>query len=418
MLPGALAAACYRGAPVDRRSASALTIALALGWLAIGYLNVARGAAHAGAGYRFWAFQHHCYSDVIALHGDRYLGGGRPVPYVEDQVEYPVLLGAVLWLASFAPGGALGHFTATYALLAGCLALALAALFRTPGARPWWLGATPVLVYYAGLNWDLLPVALIALALLALDGDRPGAGGALAALGASAKLFPIALVPPAAAALWARGPRARVVRFAAALAAVIAVLNLPLALAAPDGWSWFFRYNAARGAENSIWDALHVQRGTLLDALSLAPVAISSALGALAAGRAAGGGAGSGRAVRLATALALVVWIATNKVWSPQYALYGFLAGALAAAPLSHFLVLSAVSAADFHLSFEVRARRWDPWFRDNLWHPANVVRTVLWIAFAAWIARELWREARAAGAGSGAGSTQPSGAVSSSGTR
>ena len=33
-----------------------------------------------GAGYRFWAFQHHCYSDVIALHGDRYLGGGRPRP--------------------------------------------------------------------------------------------------------------------------------------------------------------------------------------------------------------------------------------------------------------------------------------------------------------------------------------------------
>ncbi len=97
--------------------------------------------------------------------------------------------------------------------------------------------------------------------------------------------------------------------------------------------------------------------------------------------------------MRLGTALSLVVWIATNKVWSPQYALYGFLAGALAGAPLPHFLVLSAASAADFHLSFEVRARRWDPWFRDTLWQPMNVMRTLLWLALAAWIARELWRE-------------------------
>src|SRR5512133_3201023 len=106
---------CYGGArPMDRRRSTALALSLALVWLGAGYANVARGAAHAGAGYRAWAFAHHCYSDVIALHGDRYLGGGRPLPYVEDRIEYPVLLGVALWLASFAPGGALGHFTATY----------------------------------------------------------------------------------------------------------------------------------------------------------------------------------------------------------------------------------------------------------------------------------------------------------------
>ena len=114
--------------PMLRSRTTALTLALALVWLAIGYANVARGAAHAGAGYRFWAFQHHCYSDVIALHGDRYLGGGRPLPYLEDRIEYPVLLGVALWAASFAPGGALGHFTATYLFLSACLVVALLAL--------------------------------------------------------------------------------------------------------------------------------------------------------------------------------------------------------------------------------------------------------------------------------------------------
>lgn len=377
------------------RTAAAVTIALSLLWLSLGYVNVARGAAHAGAGYRFWSFQHHCYSDIIALHGDRYLGGGRPAPYLEDRIEYPVLLGLALWLPSFAPGGALGHFTATYLALAACLAVALWALFRTPGAAPWWLGATPALVYYAGLNWDLLPIALVTLAALAIQAGRAGASGALAGLGVSAKLFPAALVAPALGLLAAYGRRRPLLRFLAALSAVLLAVNLPFALAAYDAWSWFFRFNAGRGAENSIWDALGVPAGPLLETLSAAPLALAAVLAALAAARAARRGGDGARAVRLGTALTLVVWVATNKIWSPQYALYGFVAGALAAAPFPHFAVLSAMSALDFHLAFEVRAREWDPAFRDGIWHPANVVRTLLWLVLAGWIARELWRAAR-----------------------
>jgi hypothetical protein len=385
---------------VDRRRAAALTTALALLWLALGYANVARGASHAGAGYRFWAFQHHCYSDVIALHGDRYLGGSRPVPYVEDRIEYPALLGLALWLPTFAPGGparALVHFTITYVFLAGCLAVALVALHRTPGAAPWWLGATPALVYFAGLNWDLLPIALLAGGALALSAARPAASGALAALGIAAKLFPATLVPPALGLLGARPPRRGLVRFLAALAAVLLAVNLPLALAAFDGWSWFFRFNATRGAENSLWDALRVPPGPLLEALSAGPLVLAAAFGAFATFRAArvSPRPDAARTALLATALALVAWIATNKIWSPQYALYGFLAGALAAAPLPFFVVLSAASAVDFHLAFEVRARRWDPAFRDGVWHPSNVVRSVLWLVLAAWIAREAWRASR-----------------------
>ena len=376
---------------MDRRRSTALAIALALVWLAAGYANVARGAAHAGAGYRLWAFRHHCYSDVIALHGDRYLGGGRPLPYLEDRIEYPPLLGVALWLASFAPGGALGHFTATYLFLAACLLVALAALARTPGAAPWWLGATPAVVYYAGLNWDLYPIALLALAVLAEQVARPATSGALAALGVSAKLFPAALVPAAAGALAFRPPRRALARFCAALAAVLLAVNLPVALAAPGAWGWFFRYNAARGAENSLWEALAVPRGPWLDALGLAPLAAAAALAFVASARAARRGGDAARAVRLGTALALVAWIATNKVFSPQYALYGFFAGALAAAPLPLFLALSAVSVADFHLAFEVRARDWEPWFRDRLVEPGHVVRTLLWLVLAAWIARALW---------------------------
>jgi hypothetical protein len=375
-----------------------LTVALALLWLALGYLNVARGATHAGPGYRFWAFQHHCYSDILALHGDRYLGGGRPLPYLEDRIEYPVLLGVALYLPSFVPGGALGHLTATYLFLAACLLVAIAALARLPDARPWWLGATPAIVHYAGLNWDLFPIALLVLAVLALSRARPAGAGALAGLGVSAKLFPGVLVPAAAGALETPGSRGALLRFGAALLGTLLALNLPVAVAAPEGWSWFFRFNAERGAENSLWDALHVEKGPLLELLSSGPVVLAGLAAFVLARRVARRRGDTRRAVALGTALGLVVWIATNKIWSPQYALYGFLAGALAAAPLPLFAALSAVSVADFHIAFEVRARRWEPAFRDLVFHPDAIVRTLLWLVLAAWIARELWRLSRAPG--------------------
>ncbi len=132
---------------MSRLRPRSVVLALALVWLALGYANIARGLFHTGPRYRFWSFQHFCYSDVIAMHGDRYLGGGHPRPYLDDRIEYPVLLGLALWLPSFVPGGPLAHFTATYLFLAACLLAALAALARTPGAAPWWLGATPALVY-------------------------------------------------------------------------------------------------------------------------------------------------------------------------------------------------------------------------------------------------------------------------------
>ena len=369
---------------------------LAALWLAAGWVNVARGAGHAGAGYRFWSFQHHCYSDIIALHGDRYLGGGRPLPYLEDRIEYPPLLGLFLWAPSFLGSGALLHFTVSYVLLAACLFVALWALARTPGAAPYWLGATPAIVYYAGLNWDLLPIALLAVGVLALERGRTAAAGALSAAGVSAKLFPAVMVPPALGAIaGGRSPVGSLVRFCGAGLAVTALVNVPLAVAAWDGWIWFFRFNAGRGAENSLWHALRVPPGPLLEVLSTAPLAVAAAVGAWAAFRVARRGDDPGRAVRLGTAFALVVWIATNKIWSPQYALYGFLAGALAAAPLGAFLALVAISVADFHLAFQVRALEWDPWFRDVVWHPGNVARTIAWLLLAAWIWARLAREAR-----------------------
>ena len=149
-----------------------------------------------------------------------------------------------------------------------------------------------------------------------------------------------------------------------------------------------------RGAENSIWHALGVGPGAALDLLSLGPVAAAGVWAALAA-RAAARGGEEQRAVRLGTALLLVLWIALNKVWSPQYALYGFLAGALAGAPGWLFAALSAASIADYLIEFEVRARHWEAAFVRRVVIPSEIARTLLWLLLAALVARALARAAR-----------------------
>jgi uncharacterized membrane protein len=276
------------------------------------------------------------------------------------------------------------------------------------------LAATPALGYYAFLNWDLIPIAFIVLSLEAIERSRAGRAGAWAALGMAAKLFPAALIPASVGAMMsgtAGGAAGTIpgtarphLRYLAIGTLVTLLVNLPLALFAYDGWSWFFRFNAARGAENSIWHALSGPSGRWLDLVALGPVALAGLFSLLLVRRVARFGADAGRdvrhralALRLGAALTLVTWIALNKVWSPQYALYGFLAGALVAAPGWLFVALSAISVADYHLEFQVRALDWPPSFVEGWLKPSELLRTGLWLLLAGWMARRLWRLANPA---------------------
>ena len=87
------------------RSARLAVAACCALWLALGLANVARGLPAVGPEYWRWAFAHHAYSDLLTLYGPRYLDGSHPIPYLQDRIEYPVLLGLALWLPSFVPSG-------------------------------------------------------------------------------------------------------------------------------------------------------------------------------------------------------------------------------------------------------------------------------------------------------------------------
>ncbi len=286
-------------------------------------------------------YTHMCYSDVIPLWSDERLDVGA-VPYRDTAVEYPVLTGGFMWLtAEFTRGlHALENDwtevvlfgVLTSLLLAMCGLVVTAATALTGRGRPYdaaLFALSPLLVFHAFSNWDLLAMALASAALWAWSRDRPVAAGVFIGLGTAAKLYPVFLLVP----LFVLAVRTR--RYAPAVWAGVATavawltVNLPVAMAYHDGWWAFYKFSTDRPAErSSAWAVLK----TLADSGSNpsdsvywvppgAAVALAVVAGVLVVMWI---GFSAPRKPRLAQLafLAVLAFLLTTKVWSPQYSLW------------------------------------------------------------------------------------------------
>jgi hypothetical protein len=90
------------------------------------------------------------------------------------------------------------------------------------------------------------------------------------------------------------------------------------------------------------------------------------------------------RALALATALVIIVWMAVNKIWNPQYVLWVFAAGALAGLPAAFGITLGLVSVFDYAYEFVLRLPARSHAFA---WagYTSLVVRSLLFLAMAGW---------------------------------
>jgi uncharacterized membrane protein len=228
-------------------------------------------------------YTHLCYNDAVPLFGIHGLDTGQ-VPYLDSPVEYPVLTGGLMQLAAVIARGydslaaGIGPLpdavpVQTYYVVT-CLLLSLLALVVTRGVlgltgrRPWdaaMVGLSPVLLMYAFNNWDLLAVALTTLGMWAWARRHPVLAGVLLGLGIAAKLYPV-LVIGALFVLCLRAGRLRA-WLTTAVSAGLAwlVVDLPIAVLAPENWARFFTLNDTRPANpESIWAiALHYRPGFL-----------------------------------------------------------------------------------------------------------------------------------------------------------
>lgn len=204
-----------------------------------------------------------CYSDAYPFWRGRGLANGA-VPYFDAPMEYPVLTGMLIWLEALWTHGLFGAeagdpaflFVVTLAntALAMVVTRLLWGLELSPG-RLWAWALAPLLVLYAGHNWDLLAVVLALAAFIAAERGQLTKACALAGLGAAAKLFPVLLLPLFALRRFFHGRLTEVALMAAAAILAWLAVNLPVALAVPENWWEFYIFSSERaGTRASVWE--------------------------------------------------------------------------------------------------------------------------------------------------------------------
>jgi uncharacterized membrane protein len=355
-----------------------LRVALALTVLVtvFGYLQKAPCLSHPYTNE--YQYTRLCYTDSYTLYSAEQLNarhnsagqvtGRVSVPYRDHPVEYPPVIGGLMWVAAeltvaVHPGQSADvddtHNTTFFNLTA--LGLALCALISTwtvarlAGRRRVWdaamVAVSPVLFMHVFTNWDMAAVAATGLGLWAWSRGSPIWAGLLLGVGIATKLYPV-FVLLALIMLCARAGKWReAVKATLAAGAGVVVCYLPAILVSRSfvfpsatcpshhqlaGWRWFLSLSQTRGADwGSVWlVAEHLFRNdglghslntqvacgaspTTLNLLSVACVLIvvagTGSLVALAP-----------RRPRVAQIAFLLVtgFIIFNKVDSPQYALW------------------------------------------------------------------------------------------------
>ena len=379
------------GGPVGRRALIGRTgvftplrvmFVIALALLALGWSTKSACLQTTGSGppsqrVANWdnqrAYYELCYSDTVPLYGAELLSQGK-FPYKSSwleldsagrpqtqydgspavrHMEYPVLTGVYQYVAmSLAKTYTLVAVATGWPVLNGvaevvmffniaAFGLALAwlatvwAAAMLAGRRIWdaaLVAGSPILIFQAFTNFDALATALATGGMLAWARRRPVLAGVLLGLGISAKLYPVLLLLPLVLLGIRTGRLGAVWRTVAATALTWLMVNLPVLLLYPRGWSEFFRLNTRRAADmDSLYNVVTSFTGWQGFDPGLGfwqpPLVLNAVVGVLFLSACAGIGYIAFTAPRRprVTQLAFLVvaaFLLTNKVWSPQFSLW------------------------------------------------------------------------------------------------
>jgi uncharacterized membrane protein len=353
---------------------------IALVFLALGYSTKAACLQTIGTGapdqrVANWenqrAYYELCYSDTVPLYTAELLNLGK-FPYKSSWVEkdaagqpkiqfdgniavrymeYPVLTGLYQYgsmalaksytaLSKLVSLPLLAEVVMFFNIAAFGLALAwLATVWATSrlaGPRRVWdaalVAASPLVIFQIFTNFDALATAFATGALLAWARRKPVLAGVLIGVGVAAKLYPLLLLVPLAVLAVRTGKLREVGKTAIATALTWLIVNLPIMVLYPRGWSEFFRLNTRRGDDmDSIYNVIKSFTGwrgfdpdlgmweppTVLNAVS-AVLFVSCCIAivyiALTAEQ-------RPRVAQIAF-LVVAAFLLTNKVWSPQFSLW------------------------------------------------------------------------------------------------
>ena len=381
-----------------------------------------------------------CYSDTVPLYGAELLSQGR-FPYKSSWIEtdasgrpqtrydgrpavrymeYPVLTGVYQYVSM--------ALAKTYTAVARMLSLPIIAevvmffnfaafglalaWLATVWASSWLSGrrvwdaalvaASPVLVFQAFTNFDALATALAVGGLLAWARRRPVLAGILIGLGVSAKLYPVLLLLPLVVLAIRTDRMADAARTVVSAVGTWFLVNLPVMLLFPRGWSEFFRLNSRRGDDmDSLynvaksftgWDGFDPGLGFWQPPMILnAVIATLFLLCCAAIAYIALTAPQRPRVAQLAF-LTVAAFLLVNKVWSPQFSLWLV---PLAVLALPHRRILLAWMTIDmavwvprmFYLYGEGNKGLTEQWFTGTV-----LLRDIAVVGLMALVVRQIYR--------------------------
>jgi uncharacterized membrane protein len=423
---------------------------IALVFLALGYSTKAACLQTTGTGTADqrvgnWqnqrAYYELCYSDTVPLYTAELLSQGK-FPYKSSWIEtdstgkphiqydgniavrymeYPVLTGMYQYvsmalaktytaLTKVVSAPIIAEVVMFFNIAAFGLALAwLATVWATAqlaGPRRVWdaalVAASPIVIFQIFTNFDALATAFATGALLAWARRKPVLAGALIGLGVAAKLYPLLLLAPLAVLAVRTGRLREVGKTALAAVLTWVLVNLPIMVLFPRGWSEFFRLNTRRGDDmDSIYNVVKSFTGwrgfdpelgfwqppTVLNTVSavlFVSCCIAITYVALTAKQ-------RPRVAQVAF-LVIAAFLLTNKVWSPQFSLWLV---PLAVLALPHRRILLAWMTIDalvwiprmMYLYGEQNRGLPEQWFTATV-----LLRDVAVIALCALVIRQIYR--------------------------
>jgi uncharacterized membrane protein len=348
------------------RVALALTILTSL----LGFLQKSSCVTHPWTNN--YQYTHVCYTDVFVLYTAEHLDGSAHdgsqvgIPYRDHPVEYPAVIGGLMWTAAEIthlihpddPHVVAGQtvddrprtfFDVTVLVLAMFALVTTWTVAKLAGRQRVWdatmFALSPIIVFDGFINWDFAAVAFTGLGMWAWSRRHPAVAGVFLGLGAATKLYP-ALVLLAIGILCLRAARLREwwVAVAGAVTAFVVAYVPVLLVARPFPFPsadcpgrhplsaalFFWKFSQIRGADwGSPWLAAREISGSSLDnpacgqspallnlGVGLATLFVMAVVAMIAVA--------ANRRPRVPQVAFLLVagFVLVNKVDSPQYCLW------------------------------------------------------------------------------------------------
>ena len=196
---------------------------------------------------------HACYTDIAPLYTERGLDKDIwAFASGEQSVEYPVLMGVVMYLTALPLNDIRDYYFLNIFLLA-LLFIATVFIAQRINVYGFYYALAPAVIGSMFINWDLWGIPTMLLAIYWYDRKKFDYSAIALGISVATKFFPVLLLIPILA-IAARSNRLPI-RYLSIFTGTWLAINLPVALTTPTGWWHFYKFNMERGPDwGSIWN--------------------------------------------------------------------------------------------------------------------------------------------------------------------